>query len=55
MKEIKNRLGGTVNDVVLAVVTGALRKFLQERGEDVDGLTLKALVPVSVRRDDDTA
>jgi len=53
VKEIKNRLGGTVNDVVLAVVTGALRKFLQERGEDVDELTLKALVPVSVRRDDE--
>jgi diacylglycerol O-acyltransferase / wax synthase len=53
VKEIKNRLGGTVNDVVLAVVTGALRKFLQERGEDADSLTLKALVPVSVRRDDE--
>ena len=36
LKEIKNRLGGTVNDVVLAVVTGALRRFLEERGEDVD-------------------
>jgi diacylglycerol O-acyltransferase len=53
VKEIKNRLGGTVNDVVLAVVTGALRKFLQERGEDADATTLKALVPVSVRRDDE--
>ena len=53
IKEIKNRLGGTVNDVVLAVVTGALRKFLQERGDDVDEVTLKALVPVSVRRDEE--
>jgi diacylglycerol O-acyltransferase len=49
-KAIKNELGGTVNDVVLAVVTGALRRFLEERGEDVDELKLKAMVPVSVRQ-----
>jgi diacylglycerol O-acyltransferase / wax synthase len=49
-KAIKNELGGTVNDVVLTVVTGALRRFLEERGEDVDSLKLKAMVPVSVRQ-----
>jgi WS/DGAT/MGAT family acyltransferase len=49
-KAIKNELDGTVNDVVLAVVTGALRRFLEERGEDVDNLKLKAMVPVSVRQ-----
>ena len=38
LKAIKDRLGGTVNDVVLAVVTGALRRFLEHRGEDVDEL-----------------
>jgi WS/DGAT/MGAT family acyltransferase len=48
-KAIKSSLGGTVNDVVLAVVTGALREFLIGRGRDVDGLELKAMVPVSVR------
>jgi len=48
-KMIKNVLGGTVNDVVLAVVTGALRRFLQHRGVDVRGLELKAMVPVSTR------
>ena len=53
LKEIKNRLGGTVNDVVLAVVTGALRRFLEHRGEDVDEITLRAMVPVSVRREDE--
>jgi diacylglycerol O-acyltransferase / wax synthase len=53
LKEIKNRLGGTVNDVVLAVVTGALRRFLEHRGEDIDELTLRAMVPVSVRRDEE--
>jgi diacylglycerol O-acyltransferase len=53
LKEIKNRLGGTVNDVVLAVVTGALRRFLEHRGEEADDLTLRAMVPVSVRRDEE--
>jgi diacylglycerol O-acyltransferase len=53
IKAIKNKLGGTVNDVVLAVVTGALRGFMQQRGEAVDEVTLKAMVPVSVRRDDE--
>jgi diacylglycerol O-acyltransferase len=51
VKEIKNTLGGTVNDVVLTVVTLALRRHLLRRGEDVDGLELKAFVPVSVRTD----
>jgi diacylglycerol O-acyltransferase len=50
-KQIKNALGGTVNDVVLAVVTGGLRRFLEERGEDVSELELRAMVPVSVRRE----
>jgi WS/DGAT/MGAT family acyltransferase len=53
LKEIKDRLGGTVNDVVLAVVTGALRRFLEHRGEPVDEITLRAMVPVSVRRGDE--
>jgi WS/DGAT/MGAT family acyltransferase len=48
-KEIKNALGGTVNDVVLAVVTGALRRWLRLRGARVEGLELRALVPVSIR------
>jgi len=52
-KQIKDALGGTVNDVVLTVVTGALRRFLEERGEDVSELELRAMVPVSVRREDE--
>ena len=48
-KLVKNVLGGTVNDVVLAVVTGALRSFLLARGRRTEGLELRALVPVSVR------
>jgi WS/DGAT/MGAT family acyltransferase len=48
-KSIKNALGGTVNDVVLAVVAGALRSFLVARGRRTEGVELRALVPVSVR------
>jgi diacylglycerol O-acyltransferase len=51
LKAIKNELGGTVNDVVLATVAGALGKHLRRRGRTTDGLELKAMVPVSVRAD----
>lgn len=53
LRAIKNTFGGTVNDVVLAVVTGALRTFLIERGVHTSGLELRALVPVSVRAADE--
>jgi diacylglycerol O-acyltransferase / wax synthase len=52
-KRIKDALGGTVNDVVLAVVTGALRKWLDRRGIRTEGLELRALVPVSIRAEDE--
>jgi WS/DGAT/MGAT family acyltransferase len=52
-KEIKNALGGTVNDVVLAVVAGALGRWLRARGIRTEGLELRALVPVSIRGDDE--
>jgi WS/DGAT/MGAT family acyltransferase len=52
LKAIKNNLGGTVNDVVLTVVTRALRHHLDRRGELEPGQTLKAFVPVSVRTED---
>ena len=45
----QDALGGTVNDVVLTVVTGALRTHMQANDHDVDGVELKAMVPVSVR------
>jgi WS/DGAT/MGAT family acyltransferase len=50
-KAIKNSLGGTVNDVVLAVVTGALGSYMRLHGRPTDGVGLKAMVPVSVRAD----
>ena len=52
-KRIKNVFGGTVNDVVLAVVTGALREWLRKRGVRTEGLELRAQVPVSIRADDE--
>jgi diacylglycerol O-acyltransferase / wax synthase len=53
IKDIKNKLGGTVNDVVLAAVSGGLRTLLKARGESVDEIQLRAMVPVSVRADSD--
>lgn len=48
-KVIKDSIGGTVNDVVLAVVAGALARWLHGRGVRTEGLELRAGVPVSVR------
>ncbi|MFZ0041466.1 MAG: wax ester/triacylglycerol synthase family O-acyltransferase [Solirubrobacteraceae bacterium] len=50
-KAVKNALGGTVNDVVLAAVAGSLGRYLQMHGEPTEGLVLRAMVPVSVRAD----
>ena len=52
-KRVKDAFGGTVNDVVLAVTAGALRRWLSERGIKVQGLELRALVPVSLRTEDE--
>lgn len=50
VKEIKNRLGGSVNDVVLAIVAGAVRRFLMKhRSEDPSELDFRVMAPVSVR------
>jgi WS/DGAT/MGAT family acyltransferase len=48
-KEVKDALGGTVNDVVLTVVSGALADWLHSRRVRTEGLEMRALVPVSVR------
>jgi WS/DGAT/MGAT family acyltransferase len=53
-KRIRKTHGGTINDVVLAVVSGALRTWLLTRGESVvPSTTVRAMVPVSVRADAD--
>lgn len=50
-RTVKHAFGATVNDVVLTAVAGALGRFLEARGEQVEGLALRACVPVSVRND----
>jgi diacylglycerol O-acyltransferase len=49
VKAVGQGLGGTVNDVLLTAMTGSLRRYLQERGEQVDGLSFRAIVPVNLR------
>lgn len=53
LKAVKNEHGGTVNDVVLSVVTGAIGNYLRARGHDTEGLEMRALVPVSVRAEEE--
>ena len=49
-KAVRSALGGTLNDVALAVVTGALRRYLARRGDALDALReFRALVPVDLR------
>src|SRR5690606_11603550 len=50
VKAIGRAVGSTVNDVILAAVTGGYRELLIERGDDVEGAVLRSLVPVSTRR-----
>jgi WS/DGAT/MGAT family acyltransferase len=52
-KTIKDSFGATVNDVVMSVVAGALGGWLRSRGFSTEGLELRALVPVSVRTEDE--
>jgi WS/DGAT/MGAT family acyltransferase len=53
VREIKDRLGGSVNDVVLATVSGAVREFLRKRRVNVDYINFRGFVPVSVRAEDE--
>ena len=55
IKTIKRAFGGTVNEVMLAVIAGTFRDLLADLGEDPDHAVLRALVPVSVRADGDGA
>ncbi|HEX3789581.1 MAG TPA: wax ester/triacylglycerol synthase family O-acyltransferase [Pseudonocardiaceae bacterium] len=49
IKEVRAQHGGTNNDVLLALLSGALRDWLLRRGEPVDGRTVRTLVPVNSR------
>jgi diacylglycerol O-acyltransferase / wax synthase len=52
VRTIRRSLGGTVNDVVLSVITAGFRDLLRSRGESVEGFSLRTLVPVSMRLPD---
>jgi WS/DGAT/MGAT family acyltransferase len=52
LKQIRTRHGGTVNDVVLSVLAGAMGPFLKRRGLDPSRLDFRAMVPVNVRTAD---
>ena len=53
VKQIKNELGGTINDVVLATVAGAVRRFLQRRHVPLKDLVFRVAAPVNMRAPDD--
>ena len=53
LKQIKNQHGGTVNDVILSVVAGAIGNYLRARGHDTEDLEMRAMVPVSVRAEEE--
>jgi WS/DGAT/MGAT family acyltransferase len=52
VRTIRAAFGGTVNDVVLAAVSGGYRDLLLSRGDDVDAAVVRSLVPVSTRHED---
>ena len=49
VKAVGKALGCTVNDVLIAVMTGSLHRYLVENGDDPSGLTMRATVPVNLR------
>ncbi len=52
VKTVKRLLGATVNDVLVAALTGALRRYMMARGDDPEGKEVRAMVPVNVRPKD---
>lgn len=53
VKAMRRATGATINDLMTAAVTGGLRRYLESRGEDTDGLNIRAAVPVNMRRSDE--
>jgi WS/DGAT/MGAT family acyltransferase len=54
VKAASRALGVTVNDVLVTAATGALRNYLLSRGADVDGIEVRGVVPVNLRRTEDS-
>ena len=53
LKRVKDAHGGTVNDVILSVVTGAIGNYMRARGHDTSDVEMKAMVPVSIRAEEE--
>lgn len=53
VKTVGRLMGGTVNDILLATVTGALRRYLEHREQPVEGVNIRAVVPVNLRPPDE--
>ena len=49
VKTVGRSIGGTINDVLIAAITGALRRYIQSRDESIDELDIRAIVPVNLR------
>ena len=49
LKALRRAFGGSINDVVLAIVAGGVQRFLEHRGVDPDGIEFRVMAPVSVR------
>lgn len=49
IKQVGSMFRGTINDVLLNAVAGALRRYMIQRGATVDGLNIRAVVPVNLR------
>jgi diacylglycerol O-acyltransferase len=52
VKAVRSQLGGTINDLVLAILSGGLARYMARHGSDPEGRQLQAMCPVSVRRQD---
>jgi len=49
VRGIRSALGGTVNDVMLTILGGALGRYLRDQGVKTDGMSLRLMIPVNVR------
>lgn len=53
LRRIKNRLGGTVNDLVLAMLAEAAARYVADQGVSLDGRRMRIMLPIAVRREDE--
>lgn len=51
-RAIRGALGGTVNDVVLTALSGAVSRYAEKHGQQVTGRNVRVMVPVSLRQED---